>query len=131
MSKRDYYEILGVTRTATEVDIKRAYRTLAVQHHPDKNPGDPHAEEKFKECAEAYAILSDAQKRGAYDRFGHQGVGSGAGGFGFDPGFTNIEDIFDIFGFGDVFGQRSSRRSTVQRGSDLRYDLEITLEDAA
>lgn len=130
MSKRDYYEILGVTRTATDAELKRAYRQLAVQHHPDKNPDDPHAEEKFKEAAEAYAVLSDAQKRSAYDRFGHQGVGAGAGGFGFDPGFTNIEDIFDIFGFGDMFGGRS-RRTTVQRGSDLRYDLEIELEDAA
>lgn len=129
MSKRDYYEILGVTRTATEAEIKRAYRTLAVQHHPDKNPGDAHAEEKFKEAAEAYAVLSDSQKRAAYDRFGHQGVGVGAGGF--DPGFSNIEDIFDIFGFGDMFGQRTGRRTTVQRGSDLRYDLEISLEDAA
>ena len=129
MSKRDYYEILGVTRTSTEVEIKRAYRTLAVQHHPDKNPNDPHAEEKFKEAAEAYAVLSDSQKRAAYDRFGHQGVGAGAGGF--DPGFSNIEDIFDIFGFGDMFGQRAGNRTTVQRGSDLRYDLEISLEDAA
>jgi molecular chaperone DnaJ len=129
MSKRDYYEILGVQKTATEVEIKRAYRAMAVQHHPDKNPDDPHAEEKFKEAAEAYAVLSDAQKRAAYDRFGHQGVGVGSGGF--DPGFSNIEDIFDIFGFGDMFGQRGGRRTTVQRGSDLRYDLEISLEDAA
>jgi len=131
MSKRDYYEVLSVSKTATEVEIKRAYRTLAVQHHPDKNPGDPHAEEKFKECAEAYAVLSDSQKRAAYDRFGHKGVSAGASGFGYDQGFSNIEDIFDIFGFGDVFGQRAGRRTTVQRGSDLRYDLEITLEDAA
>jgi molecular chaperone DnaJ len=131
MAKRDYYEVLGVTKTATDAEIKRAYRQLAVQHHPDKNPDDPHAEEKFKEAAEAYAVLSDSQKRAAYDRFGHQGVGAGAGGFGFDPGFTNIEDIFDIFGFGDMFGGRTGRRTTVQRGSDLRYDLEITLEDAA
>lgn len=130
MAKRDYYEILGVTRTATDVDIKRAYRSLAVQHHPDKNPDDPHAEEKFKEAAEAYAVLSDAQKRAAYDRFGHQGVGSGAGGFGFDQGFTGFEDIFDLFNV-DFFGGRSASRTTVQRGSDLRYDLEITLEDAA
>ena len=129
MSKRDYYEILGVTRTSTDVEIKRAYRALAVQHHPDKNPDDPHAEDKFKEAAEAYAVLSDPQKRAAYDRFGHQGVGAGAGGF--DPGFSNIEDIFDMFGFGDMFGGRGARRTTVQRGSDLRYDLEITLEDAA
>lgn len=128
MSKRDYYEILGVSRTAAEVDIKRAYRALAVQHHPDKNPGDPHAEEKFKECAEAYAVLSDAQKRAAYDRFGHQGAGAGAG---FDPGFSNIEDIFDLFGFGDMFGSKGRRRTTVQRGSDLRYDIEITLEESA
>jgi molecular chaperone DnaJ len=128
MSKRDYYEVLGVTRTSTEVEIKRAYRTLAVKHHPDKNPGDTEAEEKFKEAAEAYAVLSDAQKRAAYDRFGHAAAGAGAG---FDPGFSNIEDIFDLFGFGDMFGQRGGRRTTVQRGADLRYDLEITLEEAA
>lgn len=129
MSKRDYYEVLGVAKTATDSEIKRAYRALAVQYHPDKNPGDAAAEEKFKECAEAYAVLSDQQKRASYDRFGHQGVGAGAGGF--DPGFSNIEDIFDIFGFGDMFGGRSGRRTSVQRGSDLRYDLEITLSDAA
>ena len=128
MAKRDYYEVLGVSRTATEVEIKRAYRSLAVKHHPDKNPGDAAAEEKFKECAEAYAVLSDSQKRAQYDRFGHSGMGGG----GFDPGFSNIEDIFDLFGFGDMFGSRGGRtRSTVQRGSDLRYDLEITLEEAA
>lgn len=129
MSKRDYYEVLGVAKTATDGEIKRAYRALAVQYHPDKNPGDAAAEEKFKECAEAYAVLSDQQKRASYDRFGHQGVGAGAGGF--DPGFSNIEDIFDIFGFGDMFGGRSGHRTSVQRGSDLRYDLEITLSDAA
>ncbi|MFN6962909.1 MAG: molecular chaperone DnaJ [Pyrinomonadaceae bacterium] len=136
MSKRDYYEVLGVSRTATDVEIKSAYRKLAVQFHPDKNPGDSEAEERFKECAEAYAVLSDAQKRAAYDRFGHAGVGSGGAGAGFggfDPGFSNIEDIFDMFGFGDVFGGRGGgrRRSAVQRGADLRYDLEITLEEAA
>jgi len=127
MAKRDYYEVLGVTKTATEVEIKKAYRQMAVQHHPDKNPGDAVAEEKFKECAEAYAVLSDSQKRAQYDRFGHGGMG----GAGFDPGFSNIEDIFDIFGFGDMFGGRQRTRSRVQRGSDLRYDLEITLEEAA
>lgn len=134
MSKRDYYEILGIPRTASEVDIKTAYRKLAVRHHPDKNPDDPEAEEKFKEAAEAYAVLSDPAKRASYDRFGHAGVGAGAGA-GFDPGFTNIEDIFDLFGFGDMFGGRGTgrggRRTTVQRGADLRYDLQITLEEAA
>ena len=119
MSKRDYYEVLGVTKTASEAEIKKAYRQMAVQHHPDKNPGDAVAEEKFKECAEAYAVLSDSQKRAQYDRFGHAGMGGG----GFDPGFSNIEDIFDIFGFGDMFGGRQRTRSRVQRGSDLRYDL--------
>jgi molecular chaperone DnaJ len=127
MSKRDYYEVLGVERTSTEVEIKRAYRTLAVKHHPDKNPGDAESEEKFKEAAEAYSVLSDSQKRASYDRFGH----SAGGAAGFDPGFSNIEDIFDLFGFGDMFGQRGGRRTTVQRGADLRYDLEITLEEAA
>src|SRR4051812_38588138 len=132
MSKRDYYEILSVSRTATEVEIKAAYRKLAIQHHPDKNPDDAGAEEKFKEAAEAYSVLSDAQKRAAYDRFGHQGVGAGAGaGFGGGAGFSNIEDIFDLFGFGDMFGGQTGRRTTAQRGADLRYDLEISLEEAA
>lgn len=133
MSKRDYYEVLGVTRTATEVEIKRAYRKLAVEHHPDKNPDNPAAEEKFKEAAEAYSVLSDSQKRAAYDRFGH--AGAGGQGFGFDPqGFSNIEDIFDLFGFGDMFGGRAGgarSRTSAQRGADLRYDLEISLEEAA
>jgi molecular chaperone DnaJ len=127
MSKRDYYEVLSVNRTATDGEIKTAYRKLAVQYHPDKNPGNAEAEEKFKECAEAYAVLSDPQKRASYDRFGHAGGGSA----GFDPGFTNMEDIFDMFGFGDIFGGRGRGRSTVQRGADLRYDIEITLEEAA
>ncbi len=126
MSKRDYYEVLGVQKNASETEIKRAYRRLAVKYHPDKNPGDQEAEEKFKEAAEAYSVLSDTQKRASYDRFGH----SGMGGAGFDPGFTNIEDIFDLFGFGDMFGG-GRRRSSVQRGADLRYDLQITLEEAA
>lgn len=134
MSKRDYYEILGINKTAAEAEIKAAYRKLAIKHHPDKNPGDKQAEEKFKEAAEAYSVLSDAQKRAAYDRFGHAGVGAGAGAGGFNPGFSNIEDIFDLFGFGDMFGGQggaNSRRTSVQRGADLRYDLEITLEEAA
>lgn len=140
MSKRDYYEILSVNKTATETEIKAAYRKLAIQHHPDKNPDDHTAEEKFKEAAEAYSVLSDAQKRAAYDRFGHQGVGAGAGGasgFG-GAGFSNIEDIFDLFGFSDMFGGQggaragaNGRAAAAQRGADLRYDLEITLEDAA
>jgi len=133
MSKRDYYEILGVSRTAREAEIKAAYRKMAVQHHPDKNPDDPHAEEKFKEAAEAYSVLSDPQKRAAYDRFGHSGVNAGAGFGAGGAGFSNIEDIFDLFGFGDMFGgaNSSARRTAAQRGSDLRYDLEITLEEAA
>lgn len=132
MSKRDYYEVLGVSKTATDTEIKASYRRLAVQYHPDKNPDDHTAEEKFKEAAEAYSVLSDQQKRAAYDRFGHQGVGAGAGGFD-GAGFADISDIFDLFGFGDILGNqgRGGRRNTAQRGSDLRYDLEITLEEAA
>src|SRR4029450_5744340 len=135
MSKRDYYEVLGVTRSASDQEIKSAYRRLAVKYHPDKNPNDAGAEEKFKEAAEAYGILSDAEQRRRYDRFGHAGVSSsaGAGAWG-APGFGGIEDILgDLFGFGDVFGggRTGSRRTTAQRGADLRYDLEITLEEAA
>src|SRR5215212_1236376 len=136
MSKRDYYEVLGVSQTASEQEIKSSYRKLAVKYHPDKNPGDAAAEEKFKEAAEAYSVLSDGDQRRRYDRFGHAGVSSsaGAGGWG-APGFGGIEDILgDLFGFGDVFGSRQGaggRRTSAQRGSDLRYDLEISLEDAA
>ena len=133
MSKRDYYEVLGVVKTATDVEIKSAYRKLAMKHHPDKNPGDHTAEDKFKEAAEAYAILADAEKRTLYDRYGHAGVTSAAGG-GFDPSvFNGFEDILgnlgDIFGFGDLFGGR--RRGGPQRGGHLRYDLEITFEESA
>jgi molecular chaperone DnaJ len=134
MSKRDYYEVLGVSRTGTDQEIKSAYRRLAMRHHPDKNPNDATAEEKFKEAAEAYAVLSDPEQRKRYDRFGHAGVSSGAGASWGAPGFGGIEDILgDLFGFGDVFGgaRTSSRRSAAQRGADLRYDLEITLEEAA
>src|SRR5688572_10897812 len=135
MSKRDYYEVLGVSRTATDQELKTAYRKLAVKFHPDKNPGDASAEETFKEAAEAYSVLSNTEQRQRYDRFGHAGVSSsaGAGSWG-APGFGGIEDILgDLFGFGDVFGasRSGSRRSAAQRGADLRYDLEITLEDAA
>jgi molecular chaperone DnaJ len=136
VSKRDYYEILGVTRTSSDTDIKSAYRRLAMKHHPDRNPGDQLAEEKFKEAAEAYAVLADPQKRGLYDRFGHAGVSSATGaGPGFDPTvFSGFEDILgglgDIFGFGDLFGG-GRRRGGPQRGADLRYDLEITFEESA
>lgn len=132
-SKRDYYEVLGVSRSAGEQELKSAYKRLAVRYHPDKNPGDREAEEKFKEIAEAYAVLSNAEQRARYDRFGHAGVSSaGAPSWG-AQGFGNIEDIFDLFGVGDVFGGRSAgaRRSAAQRGADLRYDLEITLEESA
>jgi molecular chaperone DnaJ len=137
MSKRDYNDVLGVTRTASEQEIKSAYRRLAVKYHPDKNPGDAEAEDKFKEAAEAYSILSDAEQRRRYDNFGHAGVsGAGAGAGWGAQGFGGIEDILgDLFGFGDVFGGRAGggggRRSAAQRGADLRYDLEITLEEAA
>jgi molecular chaperone DnaJ len=136
VSKRDYYEILGVVKTATEVEIKSAYRKLALKHHPDRNPGDHAAEEKFKEAAEAYAVLADPDKRHLYDRFGHAGLGSAAtGGQGFDPSvFTGFEDILgglgDIFGFGDIFGG-GRRRGGPMRGADLRYDLEISFEESA
>src|SRR5262249_13652541 len=113
-------------------EIKSAYRKLALQYHPDRNPGNTEAEEKFKEAAEAYSVLSDAQKRASYDRFGHQGVGSGAGGF--DPNvFADFSDILgDIFGFGDFFGGAGRRAGNrVHRGADLRYDLELSFEEAA
>ena len=133
MSKRDYYDILGVPKNANDQQIKSAYRKLALQYHPDRNPGDHAAEESFKEAAEAYAILADAEKRSRYDRFGHAGVSSQAGS-GFDPStFAGFEYIFsrlgDMFGFGDLFGGR--RRGGAERGSDLRYDLEITFEESA
>ena len=134
MNKRDYYEVLSVSRTATDQEIKSAYRRLAVKYHPDKNPNDASAEEKFKEAAEAYSVLSDPEQRRRYDRLGHAGVSgsAGAGAWG-APGFGGIEDILgDLFGFGDVFGGRGgARRSAAQRGADLRYDLEITLGEAA
>ena len=133
MSKRDYYEVLGVSRSATDTEIKSAYRRLARSHHPDTNQNDPDAEEKFKELSEAYGVLSDPDQRQRYNHFGHAGVSSGAGqGYG-APGFGGIEDILgDLFGFGDVFGggRGGARRTAAQRGADLRYDLEITLEDA-
>jgi molecular chaperone DnaJ len=130
MSKRDYYEVLSVARTASEVDIKKAYRRLAMKFHPDRNPGDQEAEEKFKAAKEAYEVLTDAQKRSAYDQFGHAGVDASRGAGG---GFNPADAFGDIFGdvFGDIFGGGSRRsRSQVFRGADLRYDLELTLEQA-
>jgi molecular chaperone DnaJ len=131
MSKRDYYEVLGVNRDASDEDIKKAYRKLAMKHHPDRNPDNPKAEEQFKEAKEAYETLSDGQKRAAYDQYGHQAFdaggmgGAGFGGFGGAAGF----DFSDIFG--DIFGGGSRGRSSVHRGADLRYNMEITLEEAA
>jgi len=129
VSKRDYYEILEIARTATDQEIKSSYRKLALKYHPDRNQGDKKAEDRFKEAAEAYAILSDADKRARYDRFGHAGVGGAAQGF--DPSkFSDFEDIFS--GLGDIFGFGSgARRAGPQRGADLRYDLEIKFEQAA
>jgi molecular chaperone DnaJ len=128
--KRDYYEVLSIAREAGVDEIKKAYRKMALKYHPDKNPGDPEAEEKFKEAAEAYGVLSDQDKRAKYDRYGHQGV-SGMGGF--DPNqFADFGDILgDLFGFGDFFGSRGRKGSRPGRGNDLRYDLELEFEEAA
>ena len=138
MATRDYYEILEVERTIDAAGLKSAYRKLAMQHHPDRNGGSEESMAKFKEISEAYSVLSDEQKRAAYDRFGHAGVNGGGGGgnpFGQGGGFHDVNDIFSqVFGdaFGDVFGGRGGggRQSGPRRGSDLRYDLEITLEQA-
>ncbi|HVN85300.1 MAG TPA: molecular chaperone DnaJ [Candidatus Binatia bacterium] len=130
--KRDYYEVLGVSRSATEDEIKKAYRKLALKYHPDRNPGDKAAEERFKEASEAYQILSDGDRRAQYDRFGHAAFeqgGMGAGGFDFNA--AGFEDIFSDL-FGDFFGTRSGRgRSRSRRGEDLRYNLEISFAEAA
>jgi molecular chaperone DnaJ len=145
MSKRDFYEILGVSKTASADEIKKAYRKVAMQHHPDRNPGDKAAEEKFKEAAEAYEILSDADKKAQYDRYGHAGVGNnGRGGYGGGAGGMNMDDIFsqfgDVFGddiFGNFFGGgqrgggRGQQRSRGVRGSNLRVKLKLTYEEIA
>lgn len=140
MAKRDYYEVLGVPKTASQEEIKKAYRKLALQYHPDRNPGNKEAEEKFKEISEAYAVLSDEEKRAQYDRFGHAGpqmAGAGYGGFGFDLRDFDPFDLFrSVFGsaFGeDLFGTSQSRRrrSAPPRGSDINIELPLTLEEIA
>ncbi len=136
MAKRDYYEVLGVGKGASADEIKRAYRRMAMKYHPDKNPDDKEAEAKFKECAEAYEVLSDTEKRQRYDQFGHEGL-RGAGMHDFSR--MNVEDIFSMFGFEDFFsgifgggrGRRSSRRAGPTRGFDLETAVELTLEDIA
>jgi molecular chaperone DnaJ len=131
MAKRDYYETLGVSRTAKDAEIKAAFRKLAMQHHPDRNPGDAECEHRFKELNEAYDVLKDGDKRAAYDRFGHaafeHGMGGGAAGFGADFASTFADIFDDFFGMG---GARRGGRSGRERGSDLRYNMEISLEDA-
>lgn len=140
MSKRDYYEVLGVGRNATEAELKKAYRQLAIKYHPDKNPGNKEAEEKFKEAAEAYEVLSDSQKRQRYDQFGHQAAGGGGGNYG--GGHMNMEDIFsqfgDIFGGHNPFesffgggGQTRGGRRSVNKGTNLRIKVKLTLEEIA
>ena len=137
MAKRDYYETLGVTKNASEDDIKKAYRKLAMKHHPDRNQGDGDkvAEEKFKDAKEAYEMLSDPQKRAAYDQYGHAGVDPNMRGGPGQEGFGGFAEAFgDIFG--DIFGQQGGqggprRAQQVYRGSDLSYAMEITLEEAA
>jgi len=128
MAKRDFYEVLGVNRDASEDDIKKSYRRLAMKHHPDRNPDNPKAEDSFKEAKEAYEILSDANKRAAYDQYGHAGVDPSAGGGGAGMGGGFADAFGDIFG--DIFGGGRGR-SNVYRGADLRYNLEIGLEEAA
>lgn len=131
---RDYYDILGVEKSASQDEIKKSYRKLAMKFHPDKNPGDKAAEEKFKEASEAYSVLSDTDKRAKYDRFGHAGFQGMGGGGGYHQGFDNVEDIFSSFSdiFGDFFGNAGGRRSSgnrSRRGADLRYMLEVNLKE--
>lgn len=138
MAKQDYYEILGVSRSANADEIKKAYRKMAMQYHPDKNPGNKEAEDKFKQAAEAYEVLSDAQKKAKYDQYGHSAFGQG--GMGGPSGFHDVSDIFDHFGdiFGDIFGggpssggaRRRAQKNGPKRGSDLRYFLDITLKES-
>jgi molecular chaperone DnaJ len=128
MAKRDYYEVLGISRDASDADIKKSYRRLAMKYHPDRNPDDADSEEKFKEASEAYEVLTDSQKRQAYDQFGHAGL-DGAAGMGAGFSGSSFSDIFsDVFG--DIFGGGGRGRGSVQRGADLRYGLELDLEQA-
>jgi molecular chaperone DnaJ len=134
MEKRDYYEVLGVSKNATEVELKKAYRQMAIKFHPDKNPGNKEAEEKFKEAAEAYEVLSNPEKRQKYDQFGHAGLGNSAG---FSGAGMNMDDIFSHFGdiFGDMFGggfnSRGQRSRRVNKGSNLRVKVKLSLEEIA
>ncbi len=133
MAKRDYYEVLGVTQSSSEDEIKKSYRKLAMKYHPDRNPDDPQAEEKFKEASEAYDVLHDSEKRSLYDRYGHEGLqNAGFQGFqGFDDVFSNFGNIFeDLFGFGAGGGRRGGGRSSARAGADLRYNLQVAFEDA-
>ena len=129
MAKPDYYDVLGVNRDADADLLKSAYRKMALKYHPDRNPGDKEAEENFKQCSEAYGVLSDQEKRQIYDQYGHAGLESGGGGF---QGFSGYEDIFSSFGdiFGDIFGDRGGRRGRQSRGADLRYDLQLSFKEA-
>ena len=129
MAKKDYYEVLGLSRQASDEEIKKSFKKLAMKYHPDRNPDNPKAEDSFKEAKEAYEVLSDSNKRSAYDQFGHAGVDQSVGGGG-AQGFGDFGDAFgDIFG--DIFGGKQSQRSNVYRGADLRYNMEISLENAA
>src|SRR5579862_9653452 len=134
MAKRDYYKVLDLARNASEADIKKAYRRLAMKYHPDRNPGDHEAEEKFKEAKEAYEVLSESQKRALYDQYGHAGVEASRNASAGASGFTGAEAFSDIFGdvFGDIFGggRRGGGGPQVFRGADLRYEIELDLGQA-